>query len=144
MDAHVISGSSRLTSIASLPAQSFQSNSLGRDLRCVDLHPFSMADVSTANHGIAYIAVGWALTGIAITAICIRLYSRIFVTRSVGLDDYTIIPPIVRLYEPLHGGSCSLDRSCYHLLARYLTRSRSPMAWVDMNSISVPGRFPFC
>lgn len=47
--------------------------------------------VSGYDRGIEYLTVGWIFTVIMLVAVPIRLYSRTYLTRSIGSDDYTIL-----------------------------------------------------
>ena len=47
--------------------------------------------------GIAYISFEWVFVLIQIVVITLRLYSRTFLTRSVGSDDFFIVIGFVRI-----------------------------------------------
>lgn len=46
--------------------------------------------------GIAYVSIEWVFTFIQILAVTLRLYSRTFLTRSVGSDDLFMVIGFVR------------------------------------------------
>ena len=46
--------------------------------------------------GIAYISLEWVLVLVQILAVTLRVYSRTFLTRSVGSDDFSIVIALVR------------------------------------------------
>ena len=52
--------------------------------------------------GIAFVYYEWNLTGIAVLAVGLRLYSRAFLTRSIGSDDFVLIPGTVCLNMTEH------------------------------------------
>ena len=45
--------------------------------------------------GIAYVSCQWTLTLLALVIVPLRVYSRSFLTRSFGSDDFFIIIPLV-------------------------------------------------
>ena len=51
----------------------------------------------TYDRGVYYACIGWILTIIAVAAVSIRFYSRTFLTRSVGSDDFAILVSIVSI-----------------------------------------------
>lgn len=65
---------------------------------------YTEADLSRGdyNRGVYYLAIGWVLTSIAIIVVCTRLYSRAYITRSIGSDDYAVVISMVRPSCPLH------------------------------------------
>ena len=46
--------------------------------------------------GIAYVTLEWTFVSIQLTVITLRVYSRTFLTRSVGSDDFCIAIAFVR------------------------------------------------
>ena len=46
--------------------------------------------------GIVYVSLEWVFVLIQILVIILRLYSRTFLTRSVGSDDFSIVIAFVR------------------------------------------------
>ena len=48
------------------------------------------------NRGVYYLVIGWVLTVILWFAVALRLYSRSFLTRSLGSDDVFIVVASVR------------------------------------------------
>ena len=50
----------------------------------------------TYDRGLYYIIIGGILTVIALVVVVVRIYSRTFLTRSLGSDDFTILVSTVR------------------------------------------------
>lgn len=57
--------------------------------------PAVMAESYALDSGTYYIIVGWVLTGVAASAVALRLYSRTILTRSAGSDDLAIVLAVV-------------------------------------------------
>ena len=57
--------------------------------------------VSDYNRGIYYTTIAWVLTVIALVVVAIRIYSRAFLTRSLGSDDFAILVSVVSRYDQL-------------------------------------------
>lgn len=51
--------------------------------------------MSRNSKGIAYVSCQWTLTLLALVIVPLRVYSRAFLTRSFGSDDFFIIIPLV-------------------------------------------------
>ena len=49
-----------------------------------------------ANRGIYFIAIGWPLSVVVLFVVGARFYSRYFLTRSLGSDDFFILVSSVR------------------------------------------------
>lgn len=62
-------------------------SSVPQDLACLEMHRQGY----TYDRGIYYVAISWVTTIIAVAAVSIRLYSRAFLTRSIGSDDFAIL-----------------------------------------------------
>ena len=73
----------------------------------------TMIDGAGPDRGIYYLAVGWALTGVAIVVVALRLYSRILLTRSAGSDDFAIVISLVRVPRPAGRSLSSLGAYCF-------------------------------
>lgn len=54
------------------------------------------------NRGVYYATIGWILTVLALTAVAIRIYSRTFLTRSTGSDDFAILLSAVSSHKTNH------------------------------------------
>lgn len=63
------------------------------------VNTLTMAESPTDNLGTPYMALGWALTGLVVLAVSLRIYSRIFITRSFGSDDVAILFSMVRHFS---------------------------------------------
>lgn len=49
------------------------------------------------NHGPAINAVNWTEAGLGVSLLLIRLYTRAFIVRKIGWDDWCIVLAVVRL-----------------------------------------------
>ena len=52
----------------------------------------------TANRGSAINTLGWIECSISIVLVAARIYTRARLTHNVGIDDWTVLLALVRLY----------------------------------------------
>ncbi|KAI9728480.1 MAG: hypothetical protein M1828_003882 [Chrysothrix sp. TS-e1954] len=65
-------------------------------INCPDLDP-------SADNGRWYDALGWTLQAIALVVVAIRLYSRLYLTRSAGSDDVVILLAVIVCLSGMSG-----------------------------------------
>lgn len=49
------------------------------------------------DRGVYFLIVSWVLYTTLALVVCVRIFSRTFITRSIGSDDITIILPVVSI-----------------------------------------------